>query len=98
VVPADWVKASTHPYSDTESGGYGYLWWVGDSASGAPQEIPFPKGSFWAEGHLGQYAVAVPSLDLIVVNRVDGEMTKRKVGKREISRLVQMVVEAAPAN
>jgi CubicO group peptidase (beta-lactamase class C family) len=98
VVPDDWVKASTHPYSDTESGGYGYLWWVGDSASGAPQEIPFPKGSFWAEGHLGQYAVVVPSLDLIVVNRVDEERTKRKVGKREISRLVQMAVEAAPAN
>jgi CubicO group peptidase (beta-lactamase class C family) len=26
VVPEDWVKESTRPYSDTESGGYGYLW------------------------------------------------------------------------
>src|SRR5580700_5269382 len=34
VVPEDWVKASTRPYSDAESGGYGYLWWTGDSASG----------------------------------------------------------------
>jgi CubicO group peptidase (beta-lactamase class C family) len=96
VVPEDWVKASTHPYSDSESGGYGYLWWTGDSASGAPQEIPFPKGSFWAEGHLGQYAVVVPSLDLIVVNRVDGDMTKRAVHKRQISQLVRMVVDATP--
>jgi CubicO group peptidase (beta-lactamase class C family) len=72
VVPEDWVKASTRPYSDSESGGYGYLWWTGDSASGTPQRIPFPKGSFWAEGHLGQYAVVVPSLDLIIVNRLDG--------------------------
>ncbi|MGA2810648.1 MAG: serine hydrolase [Candidatus Acidiferrum sp.] len=96
VVPEDWVKASTRPYSDTESGGYGYLWWTGDSTSGAPQEISFPEGSFWAEGHLGQYAVVVPSLDLIVVNRVDGDMSKRKVSKREISRLVRMVVGAAP--
>jgi CubicO group peptidase (beta-lactamase class C family) len=96
VVPEDWVKASTHPYSDSESGGYGYLWWTGDSASGAPQEIPFPKGSFWAEGHLGQYAVVVPSHDLIVVNRVDGEMTKRTVHKRQISQLVRMVVDATP--
>jgi CubicO group peptidase (beta-lactamase class C family) len=72
VVPEDWVKASTRPYPDSESGGYGYLWWTGDSASCTPQRIPFPKGSFWAEGHLGQYAVVVPSLDLIIVNRLDG--------------------------
>jgi CubicO group peptidase (beta-lactamase class C family) len=98
VVPADWVKASTTPYSDTESGGYGYLWWTGDSASGTPQRIPFPKGSFWAEGHLGQYAVVVPSLDLIIVNRLDGEMTRREIRKRQIARLVEMVVTAAPTN
>jgi CubicO group peptidase (beta-lactamase class C family) len=96
VVPEDWVKASTRPYSDTESGGYGYLWWTGDSASGAPQSIPFPKGSFWAEGHLGQYAVVVPSLDLIIVNRLDESQTKRKINKHQMARLVQMVVFAAP--
>jgi CubicO group peptidase (beta-lactamase class C family) len=98
VVPEDWVKASTRPYSDSESGGYGYLWWTGDSASGTPQKIPFPKGSFWAEGHLGQYAVVVPSLDLIIVNRLDGDMTKREIHKRQMSRFVQMVVAAAPGN
>ena len=98
VVPEDWVKDSTRPYSDTESGGYGYLWWTGDSASGRSEEIAFPKGSFWAEGHLGQYAVVVPSLDLIVVNRVDDSLTKRTVHKREMAQLVRMVVEAAPKN
>ncbi len=98
VVPADWVKASTRPYSDAESGGYGYLWWTGDSASGRPQEISFPKGSFWAEGHLGQYAVVVPSLDLIIVSRLDGDMTRRTIHKRQMARLVEMVVEAAPGN
>jgi len=98
VVPEDWVKASTRPYPDSESGGYGYLWWTGDSASGTPQRIPFPKGSFWAEGHLGQYAVVVPSLDLIIVNRLDGDMTKREIHKRQMSGLVQMAVAVAPAN
>jgi CubicO group peptidase (beta-lactamase class C family) len=97
VVPEDWVKASTQPYSDAESGGYGYLWWTGDSASGKPQEISFPQGSFWAEGHLGQYAVVVPSLDLIIVNRVDEKMTKRTVHKRQMAQMVGMVVDAAPA-
>jgi CubicO group peptidase (beta-lactamase class C family) len=96
VIPREWVAASTQPYSDTESGGYGYLWWTGDSASGERAEISFPKGSFWAEGHLGQYAVVVPGLDLVVVNRVDSDLTRRTVGKREMARLVHLVVEAAP--
>jgi CubicO group peptidase (beta-lactamase class C family) len=96
IVPADWVKASTTPYSDNESGGYGYLWWTGDSTSGSQGKIEFPKGSFWAEGHLGQYAVAVPSHDLIVVNRVDEKITKHAVKKREIAEFVKMVVAAAP--
>src|SRR6202451_1691511 len=38
IVPQEWVKASTQPYSDAPSGGYGYLWWTGDSASGKSQE------------------------------------------------------------
>lgn len=42
--------------------------------------------------------MVVPSLDLIVVNRVDENLTKRKVNKREVAQLVQMVVAAAPAN
>ena len=40
--------------------------------------------------------MVVPSLDLIVVNRVDGDMTKREVHKREIARLVELAVAAAP--
>jgi len=96
VVPAQWVADSVHPYSDTESGGYGYLWWTGDSATpNHHPEYPFPRGSFWLEGHLGQYAVVVPSLDLIIVTRVDSDRTKRKVNKAEISKLVHYVVEAA---
>jgi CubicO group peptidase (beta-lactamase class C family) len=98
VVPEDWVKASIRPYSDTPSGGYGYLWWTGDAASGTAQEIAFPEGSFWAEGHLGQYAVVVPGLDLVIVNRLDEKMTKRVIHKRQMARLVYMVVTSAPRN
>jgi len=98
VIPQDWVSASTRPYSDTSSGGYGYLWWTADSASGTRAAIPFPPGSFWAEGHLGQYAVVVPSRDLIVVNRVDSRLTKRSISKRDIAHLVHLVFDAAPVN
>jgi CubicO group peptidase (beta-lactamase class C family) len=95
VVPAQWVADSTHPWSDNESGGYGYLWWTGDSATpGHRPEYVFPRGSFWLEGHLGQYAVVVPSHDLIVVVRVEGDHPRKEVHKREMAKLVKMVVEA----
>ena len=95
VVPAQWVADSTHPWSNTESGGYGYLWWTGDSAN--PRHRPeyvFPPGSFWLEGHLGQYAVVVPARDLIVVVRVAGDHPSKTVGKGEMATLVKMVVES----
>jgi hypothetical protein len=41
--------------------------------------------------------VVVPELDLVVVSRVDRDQTKRVVHKREMARLVRMVVEAAPS-
>jgi CubicO group peptidase (beta-lactamase class C family) len=96
IVPAQWVADSTHPWSNTESGGYGYLWWTGDSAT--PNHRPryvFPSASFWLEGHLGQYAVAVPSDDLIVVVRVEGDHPGKTVGKGEMATLVKMVLDAA---
>jgi CubicO group peptidase (beta-lactamase class C family) len=96
VVPAEWLRASIQPYSDTESGGYGYLWWTGASASGPKPRIIFPRSSYWAEGHLGQYAVIVPSLDLILVNRLDDRQSKRVIHKQQIAQLVRLVVEAAP--
>ena len=96
VVPAGWVAASVHPYSDASSGGYGYLWWTGDSATpGRHAKYPFPPGSFWLEGHLGQYAVVVPSLDLIVVTRVDENSTDAVVSKAQVSKLMRYVVKAA---
>ena len=95
VVPAPWVADSTHPWSDNESGGYGYLWWTGDSATpGRRAQYVFPRGSFWLEGHLGQYAVVVPSRDLIVVVRVEGDHPRKSVTKREMATLVKMVFDA----
>ncbi|MFZ0336660.1 MAG: serine hydrolase [Terracidiphilus sp.] len=96
IIPEDWVKASTRPYSDTPSGGYGYLWWTANSVTTRTPATTFPQGSFWAEGNLGQFAVVVPSLDLIVVNQVDGRLTGRTVNKRQMAHLVQMVTDATP--
>ena len=95
IVPAEWVKASVHPWSDTESGGYGYLWWTADSAtSGFSPVYHFPKGSFWLEGHLGQYAVVVPSQDLVIVFRVKGDHPEKEIHKRQAANLVRLTVQA----
>jgi CubicO group peptidase (beta-lactamase class C family) len=94
VVPADWVAASVRPASDTHSGGYGYLWWTANSATGKRPHIAFPKGSYWAEGHLGQYAVVIPSLDLVIVSRVDPSLTKSEMSKPEMAELVQLILAA----
>jgi CubicO group peptidase (beta-lactamase class C family) len=96
IVPAQWVADSIHPWSDNSSGGYGYLWWTANSAtpSNHPKDV-FPPGSFWLEGHLGQFAVAIPSQDLIIVTEVAGEHPSKEVTKPEIARLVQLVMGAA---
>ncbi|WP_175796564.1 serine hydrolase domain-containing protein [Burkholderia anthina] len=95
IVPAGWVAESTRPYSDTRTGGYGYLWWTSDSASGERgRDALLSRRAFWADGHLGQYAVVVPSLDLVIVSLVDARLTSQRMGQTKMETLV-MLVEAA---
>lgn len=97
VVPAGWVAESTRPYSDTRTGGYGYLWWTSASASGARgRDAMLARPAFWADGHLGQYAVVVPSLDLVVVSLVDARLASKRMGQTKMETLVTLV-EAAHA-
>ena len=51
--------------------GYGYLWWIGFLGGAVAPTVTLPEGSFLAEGAGGQYALVVPTLDLVVVHRVD---------------------------
>jgi CubicO group peptidase (beta-lactamase class C family) len=97
VVPADWVAASVRPRSDTPSGGYGYLGWTADSATGRHPRVTFPAGSFWAEGHLGKYAVVIPSRDMVIVSRVDPSLTSSTMNKAEMAELVQLILAAKAA-
>ncbi|WP_322014509.1 serine hydrolase [Paraburkholderia sp. J12] len=98
IVPAEWVAESTHSYSDTPTGGYGYMWWTSVPASGTRG----PRASlllptFWADGYLGQYAIVVPSLDLVVVNLVDSRLTSKRMGQSKMEKLVWLVESAANA-
>lgn len=98
VIPAGWVAESTRPYSDTPYGGYGYMWWTSRPAVG-------PRGpgatitldAYWADGHLGQYAIVVPALDLVVINRVDPKLTNKHVGEQRKARLLWLIESASGA-
>lgn len=59
IVPADWVEASTTMQAQRASDGsrYGYQWWV-RSFGGHPAYV--------AQGHYGQYIIAVPELSLLI--------------------------------
>jgi CubicO group peptidase (beta-lactamase class C family) len=103
IVPAAWVAESTHPYSNTPIGGYGYMWWTSTPASGERGPgVKLLRPTFWADGHLGQYAVVVPSLDLVVVNLVDSRQTSKHMepkhmGQRDMERFVWLIESAAGA-
>lgn len=98
IVPAEWVAESTHSYSDTPTGGYGYMWWTSVPASGpGGPKAALLRPTYWADGHLGQYAVIVPSLDLVVVNLVDSRLTSKRMGQLKMEKLVWLVESAENA-
>ena len=98
VFPTGWVAESTRPYSDTPYGGYGYMWWTGNPAVGprAPAAT-ITLDAYWADGHLGQYAIVVPPLDLVVINRVDPKLTNKHVGEQRKAKLLWIIESAAGA-
>ena len=59
IVPAEWVEASTTTQARRASDGsrYGYQWWL-RSFQG--------REAFVAQGHYGQYIIAVPELSLLL--------------------------------
>ncbi|MFM0247970.1 serine hydrolase domain-containing protein [Paraburkholderia sediminicola] len=98
IVPAEWVAESTRSYSDTPTGGYGYMWWTSVPASGPRgPKVTLLRPTYWADGHLGQYAVVVPSLDLVVVNLVDSRLTSKRMGQSKMERLVWLAESAENA-
>jgi CubicO group peptidase (beta-lactamase class C family) len=93
IVPAQWVKDSTRPYSQTGFGpGYGYLWWTGFASNSIVPIVKLPAGTFFAWGYGGQFAFIMPADDLVVVNRAPHEA--EGPGLREIGRLLWLVLDA----
>ena len=98
IVPSSWVAESTRSYSDTPTGGYGYMWWTSIPANGprGPKVVLLRK-TYWADGSHGQYAVVVPSLDLVVVNLLDVRLTSKNMHQHNMERLVWLAETAQGA-
>jgi CubicO group peptidase (beta-lactamase class C family) len=94
MVPADWVRESTHSYSHTGYGlGYGYLWWTaGDPAKWAG--VHLPEGTFFAWGAGGQFAFVIPIHDLVVIFRVDRDQNLPEPAIMNVVEFLRLVMEA----
>ncbi len=71
IIPSEWVRESTKPFSTTVRGGYGYMWWTETgSLLGA-------LGTYMARGFGGHVVYVVPGARLVFVHRVDTYNEKR---------------------
>jgi CubicO group peptidase (beta-lactamase class C family) len=94
IVPKEWIRESTASYSDTgEYGGYGYQWWVAVDGRHFPG-MTADEGMYSAIGAYGQYIVVIPARDLVVVHRVNSDVTIREVDTLQFGRLLRMILEA----
>ncbi|QGZ58788.1 serine hydrolase domain-containing protein [Paraburkholderia acidiphila] len=98
IIPAQWVAESTRSYSDTPTGGYGYMWWTSVPASGPRgPKAALLRPAYWADGYRGQYAIVVPSLDLVIVSLVDSRLTSMRMGQLKMEKMVWLVESAESA-
>jgi CubicO group peptidase (beta-lactamase class C family) len=93
IVPADWVRESTRPYSDVPylPLGYGYLWWTNPQP---PAQGVLPAGTFFARGAGAQYAFVVPAHDLAVVYRIDRGQRLPEPKFVDIAGLLRLILKA----
>ncbi len=56
IIPEPFIDISTQPNSKSNT--YGYQWWIYNSDS---------TKAYYMEGHLGQYVIVIPELELVLV-------------------------------
>jgi CubicO group peptidase (beta-lactamase class C family) len=98
IIPRPWVETSVLPYSDAGTGGaYGYMWWVTRDGILFPNQV-MPAGSYAAKGAGGHVVLVLPSLDTIIVHRVDTDRKGHSVSSGRIGRLIGMILDARQAD
>ncbi len=98
IIPAAWIEESTRAHSLTGSAGtksgYGMMWWVvADPESGS--RIPVEMGAYTASGTGGQRLTVLPSLNTVIVHRVDtDDKDGVKIGTSAYHRFLRQVMQA----
>lgn len=99
IIPASWVQESTTAYSIAEGdvdygfSGYGYLWWVAVNGNHLPN-VELEDGSFSARGAGGHFIVVIPSLNVVVVHRVNTDIKGKGVGSKQFGELLHLILQA----
>jgi CubicO group peptidase (beta-lactamase class C family) len=98
VIPAAWVAESTAMHAALRPDhGYGYMWWTGDG-DGCFAHVRVAGHCFFAAGNYGQFVIVMPSLDLVVVHRVDTDVTRAHPSAGQVGRLLALILwSAGPA-
>ncbi|MBL9189579.1 MAG: serine hydrolase [Opitutaceae bacterium] len=99
LVAADWVDESTRYHSDAtlySTDGYGYMWWVARDHNKFPHlpGVKLPEGTYSARGAGGHYVLIIPAHDLVIVHRVNTDISGTSVSAAEFGRLVNLLLAA----
>ncbi|MCI0756049.1 serine hydrolase domain-containing protein [Teichococcus vastitatis] len=96
VLPPDWARLSVLPHSEAgHRGAYGFMWWISREGVMFPSVVT-PPGSFAAFGTRGHKVLAMPSLQAVLVHRVDTDQEGTAVSDLQFGRLLARLLRAAP--
>lgn len=92
LLPEGWTDLCTLRNSEAgPQGAYGYMWWLEREGCGLPHVV-LPKGSYYALGAGGHYALVMPERQAIVVHRADTE-AGITVSRFEFGRLLADILK-----
>ncbi|MFW6085406.1 MAG: serine hydrolase domain-containing protein [Gemmatimonadota bacterium] len=107
VLPESWVRESTTGLPTDRDIEYGYLWWIDPDGTWFPgPDLGVPL--YFGRGSRGHYLLVIPSLELVVVNRVEtggaglfAQLRRRVAGsgrvtETDFAHLLRRIVGAHP--
>lgn len=95
IISSSWVQESTTSYSKRSiDGGYSYMWWTGIN-KGLIVNVSVKDHSYYAAGWGGHRLFVLPYRQLVVVHRVNTDLSNRQVSDHHIGRLLWLILSAA---
>lgn len=105
IVPAEWVKRTTHTErAVSEYGGHEFFWWIAIAGKLYPG-VDVGAGAYAAHGAGGHYITVMPARDLVVVHRVNtndrtvpvgGIDEGKRISGAQYGKLLALILDAQP--